>query len=178
MTREQSLDDLMQIDHVVRVHPDGTVTDRIKGVYAPMLDMSCLDDDCGSILKEHEDDYRRQAQAQNWDLMFGYSGQQGGAHSFNMHQSEFIGGRMERDIRERPGLYVALAIEVYPEGAEESESAGWCVAYRLDEDDPAVIRPEDISGSMGWSPEPESDEDRDERAQRQTEQRLNDRYSD
>jgi hypothetical protein len=56
-----------------------------------------------------------------------------------MHSSEFIGGRMARDILETPGVYVAVAVEVDCSGMEDGCSAedgcycspaGWSVAYR------------------------------------------------
>jgi hypothetical protein len=131
-----SLNDIMQIDHVVRVHSDGTVTDAGPGVYAPELAMDSADD--YQILAEHEQDYAAQAERQGWDLMTGYSGQVGGARSFLMHPSEYIGGGLERDILARPGLYVAITVEMLPAGdGDESESpepAGWAVARRDEPD--------------------------------------------
>jgi hypothetical protein len=125
-----SLNDMMQIDHVVRVHSDGTVTDA-TGVYAPELTMDSADD--YQILAEHEQDYAAQAERQGWDLMRGYTGQYG-YRGVIMHPSEYIGGGLERDILARPGLYVAITVEMLPAGdGDESESpepAGWAVARR------------------------------------------------
>lgn len=103
------LNDIMEFDHVIEVHADGSVTDGPPGVYAPDLyesELSCGPDD-------------------GWSLMDGYSGQQGYSGPC-MHQSEFIGGGMERDILAKPGLYVALV--GYPD--DDSEPTEWAVAYR------------------------------------------------
>jgi len=128
-----SLNDKMEIGHVVRVHPDGTVTDAEPGVWAPELSIDSADD--YQILDEHEKAYAEDAAAQGWDLMYGYSAQQGGGRSFNMHASEYIGGGLERDILEAPGLYVAISIEMLPhdDDDEDPAPAGWAVARKLDE---------------------------------------------
>lgn len=48
-----------------------------------------------------------------------------------MHNSEYIGGGMERDILSTPGYYVALVCYYFPEEeGGDMESEGWAVAYR------------------------------------------------
>jgi hypothetical protein len=50
-----------------------------------------------------------------------------------MHNSEFIGGGLERLILETPGYYVAVYCTWTPEDdADEDEDTveGWAVAYR------------------------------------------------
>lgn len=101
--REVSVDelnDVMSMDHVIRVWPDGTVSEP-RDVHAPDLD----DGEVSGA----------------WDLMNGYSGQYGYSGPL-MHQSEYIGGGLARDILAAPGWYAA----VY-EGDE------WAVAYVLAE---------------------------------------------
>jgi hypothetical protein len=106
----QSLNDKMEFDHVVRVHPDGTVTDGPTGVYAP----------------EVTDD---EVMGDGWTLLRGYTGQHGYSGP-TMHPSEYIGGGLERDILARPGLYVAVVSTTSdPEFADDPD-AGWCVAFR------------------------------------------------
>lgn len=102
-----TLNDIMEFDHVIQVHEDGTITDAPSNVWAPGLYDDELDDD-------------------RWTLMKGYSGQ----HMYSgpiMHNSEYIGGRMEQDIREAPGYYVAL---VNVDTEDDGNSEGWAVAYR------------------------------------------------
>jgi hypothetical protein len=84
----QPLNDVMEFDHVVTVHADGTVTDGPSNLYAPSL-------------------YDEELDSDDWELLTGYTGQ----YSYNgpiMHNSEFIGGGLERDILAEPGIYVSL----------------------------------------------------------------------
>ena len=123
---KRTLNDIMQFDHAIRVKPDGTIEEP-TGIYGPEgIEMETLDDDAGSIMEPHEIAYAAEVERQGWDLMRGYSGQYGTTkHDFIMHSSESIGGRMERDIRERPGLYVAIIIT-----CDDGQDAGWAVAFR------------------------------------------------
>lgn len=124
---ERTLNDLMEFDHVIRVKADGS-TEEPSGIYGPEgIEMETLDDDAGSIMEEHEIAYAEAVRLQGWDLMRGYTGQYAAKRSnYIMHTSEYIGGRMETDIRERPGLYVAITIEC----EDSDDAAGWAVAYR------------------------------------------------
>lgn len=111
---EPPLNDVMEFDHVIEVHADGSVTGAPAGIYAPSLWDGELDDD-------------------SWTLMNGYSGQDRYAGPI-MHNSEFIGGRMEIDILATPGYYVAL-VSSYSEDAdgfddEEGNVEGWAVARK------------------------------------------------
>lgn len=134
MTRP--LNDIMQFDHVIRVNPDGSVEDAPNDVYAPDVEVECADDDAGSITREAEADMVRHVESQGWELMTGYTGQYS-YHGPIMHNSEFVGGQMEKDILARPGLYVVVEpTGLYPtEEAEElhsSEPIGWVVARKVD----------------------------------------------
>lgn len=110
----RTLSDIMDFDHVIQVHADGTVTDA-RGVYAPEAY------DWGDeLVADIDTDALERA---GWSLMDGYSGQ----YSYSgpwMHASEYIGGRLERDILATPGYYVAI----YPHGDEDPDT--WAVAYR------------------------------------------------
>jgi hypothetical protein len=99
----ESLNARMQFDHVVEVHPDGTVTDA-REVYAP-------------------DAYQGEPLYGGWSLMDGYSGQYGYSGPW-MHQSEYVGGRLERDILATPGYYVTVV-----DGSEDDPDE-WAVAYK------------------------------------------------
>ena len=120
-----NLNDFMEFDHVIEVLADGTVSDD-NAIYAPTMVWGKLE----SPRFSHSDD-------REWSLMSGYTGQ----YSYNgpsMHSSEFIGGRMARDILETPGYYVAIIDEApcYYENSEcdievgcDCEPSGWAVAY-------------------------------------------------
>lgn len=150
MTR--ALNDVMEFDCVVRVHADGTVTGAESGIYAPSV--------YPDYSKEGEDyisgfpfgfDYATglPKRGAEWSLMRGYTCQHGWAGSACMHNSEYIGGGMERDILANPGLYVAVVLnwpcdEEYgccgpdPETdavCDADHVEGWAVAYLLDSAD-------------------------------------------
>lgn len=126
---ERSLSDIMDFDHVIQVLPDGTVTENNDGHYAPDMEEGEL-----------------QQVKPFWSLMTGYTGQYG-YNGPSMHSSEFIGGRMARDILSTPGFYVAV-VDKYmgcyndpnvenPECDIESgcdcDDNGWAVAYHHSE---------------------------------------------
>lgn len=110
-----NLSDVMEFDHVIQVHADGTVTDDhpdVRSLWAPEL----LD----GILSGSD----------GWTLLDGYSGQDRYTGP-EMHASESIGGQMAADILARPGFYVALVANYSPEDEEaELDAEGWAVAYR------------------------------------------------
>jgi len=83
---------IMDFDHVIMVKSDGTVTDDTPNApYAPEL----YNEGIGGT------GYA------SWELMTGYTGQYG-YHGPMMHASEYIGGRMARDILSTPGYYVSV----------------------------------------------------------------------
>lgn len=102
---EQTLSEMMDFDHVIEVHLDGTITEP-AGVYGPAL----FDDEIDSS---------------EWTLLDGFSGQQGYSGPM-MHASEYIGGGLERHIRATPGQYVAL-VNI---PADDEEPTEWAVAFR------------------------------------------------
>jgi hypothetical protein len=112
------LSDVMEFDHVIRVHADGTVSDGPDGLYFELYDDELSAPD-------------------GWELMNGYSGQYGYSGPV-MHNSEFIGGGMARDILAAPGLYVALVSYYSPEpdddDGEPMLEEGWAIARLLDDD--------------------------------------------
>lgn len=104
----RTLNDHMEFDHVVQVHPDGTVTDGPEGVYAPEL--HAISDDDGSHTSETDPELFRQAGYAGWQLQSGHTGQHGYSGPC-MHASEYIGGGLERYIMEHPGLWVAVVVQ-------------------------------------------------------------------
>lgn len=133
------LNDRMQIDHVIRVREDGTVTDQgITGVYAPEIHIEYD----GPFAEAQISDDQERAMAtwvkgQGWDILTGWSMNGGPAI---MHASQYIGGRLAAHIRETPGYWVKLSVEIYPGeddpehesngGNGESTYAGWLLAFR------------------------------------------------
>jgi len=108
---------VMEFDHVVQVHADGTVTDVTYDAYAPTFT-----GDSATGNAELDDD--------GWHIMSdGYTGQQGGGNV--MHNSESIGAGLERDILATPGYYVAVVCEwTLDDDDDEQVVEGWAVAYR------------------------------------------------
>jgi hypothetical protein len=137
-TQNSELYDRMDFDHVVRVHADGRITDE-AGVYAPKL--------CTRTEKKNGCKHRTQScttewisttlcngefYTSEWTLLDGYSGQDGYSGPI-MHDAEFIGGALERDILATPGVYVVIAAYwVNEEDTTDWTPEGWAVA-RLNE---------------------------------------------
>lgn len=123
----QTLSDLMEFDHVIRV--SGTVITDDDCPYPP--DCFTHYDATTQTWAEPELD------SGEWSLLTGFTGQYG-YKGAAMHQSEFIGDALETHIRENPGYYVALV--AYPAcdcpdddvcsefGHDEPEN--WVVAFR------------------------------------------------
>ena len=122
-----SLNDLMEPEHVIEVHPDGRITDGPAGVYAPEVSVD-LDAD-GQMLSLSPNDIHID---RGWTLLNGYSGQQGYPGPI-MDDAEFIGGGLERDIRANPGIYVAVTVTgISPDGrmSDDDGIVGWAVARK------------------------------------------------
>ena len=119
-----ALSDVMEFDHVVTVHADGTVTDGPSGLYAPDL--------------TDPDPYDTHPEP-GWELLNGYSGQYGysGPH---LHDSEQLAGGIARDILAEPGHYVAVICQYTTdedgEPLEETYLEGWAVARYVGDDYP------------------------------------------
>lgn len=151
-SKNDTLDSLMEIDHVIRVDGDGLVYNDAQGVYAPEINVDTDDD--GQILKEHEDAFRTSMEEQGWTVEYGWSGQNSGRYNGPfMHTSEFIGGGLAEHILSTPGYWVACAVDVDSEECpndsptcklsdpcvlcydgtgedREQEPAGWVVLHK------------------------------------------------
>lgn len=131
MPATRTLNDIMQFDHVIQVHEDGSITEP-PDIWAPELhaDLDADGQETGDYTLEgmfHADGTR-----DRWELLNGYSGQWNYPGPF-MHSSEFIGGRMEDDIRSEPGVYVALVVYyLAPNGYPDTEPESWAVARKVD----------------------------------------------
>lgn len=119
------LNELMSFGRTVESDGVGNVFSVKIPEYLPEV-VYVEDDDDGQILS----DELVEPLPDGWKLLSGFTGQ----YSYNgpiMHPSEFIGGGLERYIRETAGLYVAVIVDVFPKNnVEESENAGWAVAYK------------------------------------------------
>lgn len=103
------LNERMDFDHVIEVHSDGSITDR-NDLYAP----ECYGNEGGGI---------EYGGATGWTPLDGYSGQERYSGPI-MHESESIGGRMERDIRQTPGIYVTVEVTDLD---DQEHPYGWAV---------------------------------------------------
>lgn len=132
-----SLNDQMSFDHVIRIDENGAVAKPLTTTYAPEVYVECADDDCGPITAEAEAAMIAHVEEQGWELMTGYTGQ----CLYNgpiMHVSEYVGGRLEDDIRATPGLYVVVEPTGLYETEEQEErngdqAIGWVVARKVDQ---------------------------------------------
>ena len=100
-------------------------------VYAPEVILYV--DKNGSGVGEEEIDLKDWREATDWIAVNGYSGQQG-YRGPTMHSSEFLGGRMAKDVLEDiGGIYTLVTVECMPnwEASEEEldevrdNPAGW-----------------------------------------------------
>lgn len=123
---DRGLNAKMPADHVIWVDVNGEVHEA-PGIHGPeSIEIGTADDDARSVLKEHEDEYERQVEAQGWTLLRGWSGAYLAGGTFMMHPSEFIGGGLEKHILENPGYYVAFSVE---DGSERG-TEHWAVAFK------------------------------------------------
>jgi hypothetical protein len=115
----------MDFDHVIEVLPDGSVIDGPKDLWAPGLNEGELDRP-----------YRNGVQVP-WEFFTtGYSGQDRYSGPI-MHNSEFIGGGLERDILAQPGYYASIVCSWFPEDDDEDQETdieGWAVVCLAKED--------------------------------------------
>lgn len=117
----ETIDRAVEFDSPFRIEEDGTLTRPLPDVFAPEV--------WHVEGERHPNDVEIPDGWTAWSV--GYTGQ----YSYNgavMHSSEYIGGRMARDLLEDPGTYVVCSVEVHPEDAYEGEGddpapAGWIV---------------------------------------------------
>jgi hypothetical protein len=126
---ERTLNEIMQFEHVIRIEADGTVTERVPGIYAP--ESVIMTDEDGQISADDEKAWLASLERQGWSVLNGWSGQYRYAGPI-MHPSEYVGGALEDYIRETPGLYTAISVECLgpDEDSDSEEPAGWAIAYR------------------------------------------------
>ena len=111
-----ALQAIADFEHPFIVNHDGTLSDAV-GVYAPEV--------------YHDSANDVEVYGDNWEPLTGYTGQ----YSYNgavMHSSEYIGGRLARDILETPGTYVVVVVNVHADAdGFEPEPAGWAILKQV-----------------------------------------------
>lgn len=135
MATPEELQNAMEFDRIVLVDTEGNISNTY---------ISAGDVDSYFDLSVGEDGTDYFEMSEGWTLLQGYTGQYG----YNgpvMHPSEFIGGRLARDILETPGYYVALVVnapcdydgttECDIETGCDCEPAGWAIAFKPLEDE-------------------------------------------
>lgn len=130
---DDTLDALMSVDRVIRVHDDGTVTDKTSGVYAPEVDID-LDAD-GQIPDATERQMIDEIKRAGWDVQSGWSGQYryGGPI---MHESEFVGGPLAEHVLSTPGFWVvtypSVTVSHCPDEEDRCEQCTYDMERRPD----------------------------------------------
>lgn len=128
---EQNLNERMSFGHVVKSDGAGNVTDTDvpeairfgsnEVIYQELDDDGqCIDDELHDV-------------AEGWSALTGFTGQDSYSGPV-MHSSEYVGGRMERHIRENAGYYVAVAVDGMGgpgDGEDENtDNIGWAVLFK------------------------------------------------
>lgn len=117
-----SLNSMVEFDSPFEVHEDGTVTTYLPSVYGPEVSED-LDDDGQSVGKPT-------ISGAGWDFVDGYSGQSGYSGPV-MHNSEYLGGGMARDVLAEPGIYCVTTVEAndpnWDYSVENPEPTGWAL---------------------------------------------------
>jgi hypothetical protein len=118
-----TLNDLMEFYHVVTSDGEGNVTDGPSSLYAPQPYVDLNSE--GQMISLSPADIHDLGE---WTLLDGFSGQHGYSGPI-MHESEFVGGGLERHIRENAGYYAVVEITGIG-GDDDDNCVGWAVAFR------------------------------------------------
>lgn len=114
----------LEMDTVFRI-VDGQVVEQ-PGEYAPTV--------THVEGERHPNDVSIDMVGEGWSLLHGYTGQYGYRGGV-MHPSEMFSAGMAADMSDPslydPGLFALVVVEV-DDGSEDSEPAGWAVAYKRD----------------------------------------------
>lgn len=124
----RTLDDLMEINHVVRVDETGMVWDDVEGVYAPEV-IATTDDD-GNFTPTTERELAARLKEAGWTAANGWSAQHmTRGDDIVMHSSEFIGGGIGRYMLDTPGYWVCC-MATCDNGEEDDNVAGWVLLHK------------------------------------------------
>lgn len=108
---DKTLDQMMSVEpgHIVRILADGTAVPYDGSVREPEETLYVEHDD-GQISDEQEWEFARETErAYGWEVLSGHTACGG---ITVRHPSEYIGGGLEEEIRETPGLYVAVPVDL------------------------------------------------------------------
>lgn len=142
---DKPLNEIMQFDHIVRVNPDGTVTDANMSVGDTGSYFDLMVDSDGTDIFE---------MSAGWSLLSGWTGQ----HGYNgpvMHPSEYIGGALEGYIFHNPGYYVVLEVAGLSDHEWQvstftgTKTCSRCGLLPLDDDDMQSTCQDDMPA--GWA---------------------------
>ena len=119
---------VMDFDHVIQVHEDGTVTDVPSAGYETWEPEFTGDTATGeTTLSTHP------CSASKWQNFGGRYTSQYGVNDI-LHNCESVGAGLERDILATPGFYVAVYCTWTPDDdafdEDEDTVEGWTVAYK------------------------------------------------
>lgn len=117
------LNKIMQMDHVIQVHADGSVTEP-DGIHGPEVTVEADDDGqyIGTRDSHGKLTWNVHVDGDGWTPLKGWAADDG---SELLPRSQFIGGYMAEAILGTPGYYVATVVS---DGSDEPDS--WCVAFR------------------------------------------------
>lgn len=119
----KTLDQLMEMDHVIQVHADGSVTDAPANVHGPEVTVETDDD--GQYIGTRDERGRLtwniHVDGDGWTLLKGYAADDG---SELLHSGQRIEGDLAEAILATPGYYVATVV------ADDDEPESWCVAFK------------------------------------------------
>mgnify|MGYP001575947616 CR=1 FL=1 len=120
------LNSRMEMDHVIQVHPDGSVTDAPRDVHGPEVTVETDGD--GQYVGTRDDHgkltWNVHVDGDDWTLLKGWAIEDG---SELLHRSQFVGGALAEAILETPGYYVATEVS---DGSGDAEADSWCVAFK------------------------------------------------
>ena len=117
------LNAVMEFDHVILVHEDGSISAPETAPPAPEL---YADSDAdGQHLPTTDRDLQRDAERAGWTLETGWTGQYGYSGPC-MHASEYVGGGLAEHILSTPGYWVVVMI--YEN--DDSDPSCWAIAHR------------------------------------------------
>lgn len=130
-----NLQEIMKSDHVVRILDDGTVDNpgNVPHVRVPEAILDARWDEHGDphVYPDHEKGFVERMSREGWDVFQGRVSH--GVHLGPViHDSYYIGGSLEEIIRETPGFWVSVVVDMIREDERGNHRipAGWALLHR------------------------------------------------